>query len=140
VQSALRRQTMANFRFQPGDVVLFRTGWTKYWITDNTKYNSGEPGIGLEVAKWLSDVVQAGAVGSDTWATEVIPNPDRDVCSARALAPDHAPRIVTRRTWISTSWPRDRVYQFLYMFSPGADRRRHRLARRAARDQIAVNR
>jgi len=26
VQSALRRQTMANFRFQPGDVVLFRTG------------------------------------------------------------------------------------------------------------------
>jgi hypothetical protein len=35
----------------------------------------GEPGIGIEVARWLSDVVQAGGVGSDTWATEVVPNP-----------------------------------------------------------------
>ena len=119
VQSALRRQGMENFRFQPGDVVLFRTGWSKHWITDNAKYNSGEPGIGIEVAKWLSDVVQAGGVGSDTWATEVIPNPD-PACAFCAVHSHLITRhgIVNQENMYLEELARDRVYTFLYMFSP----------------------
>ena len=30
----------------------------------------------MEVARWLSDEVKAGVYGSDTWAGEVVPNPD----------------------------------------------------------------
>jgi kynurenine formamidase len=40
--------------------VLFRTGWSKYRKTDNDRFNSGAPGIGMDVARWLSDEAQAG--------------------------------------------------------------------------------
>jgi hypothetical protein len=35
---------------------------------------SGEPGIGLEVANW---VIEKDLCGADTWAVEVVPNPNR---------------------------------------------------------------
>jgi kynurenine formamidase len=119
VRNALQKQNMANFNFQPGDVVLFRTGWTKYWIKDNTKYNSGEPGIGMEVARWLSDTVQAGGVGSDTWATEAVPNPDPGCafCAAHThLLARHG--IVNHENLDLDEIARERVYVFLYVFTP----------------------
>jgi kynurenine formamidase len=136
VRGALQRQGMADFKFSPGDIVLFRTGWTKHWITDNKKYNSGEPGIGIEVARWLSDVVQAGGVGADTWATEVLPNPDPASCLLRtricwrAMA---SPSIT--RTSISTRW-RGPGLPLHVRLHAGAVRRRHRLAGLADRDQM----
>ena len=48
------------------------SGW---WIT---QYHSGAPGIGLEVARWLVKK-EVTAVGSDTVAVEVFPNPDPDL-------------------------------------------------------------
>ena len=39
----------------------------------NAEYNSGEPGIGKEAAAWLA-TQKVVAVGSDTWAVEVIPS------------------------------------------------------------------
>ena len=54
----------------------YHTGWGQYWKTDNEKFNSGEPGIGMEIAKWLSDDVQAGVTGADTWGTEAVPGED----------------------------------------------------------------
>ena len=119
VRTTLQKQGMANFEFRPGDIVLFRTGWTKYWIKDNAKYNSGEPGIGMEVAKWLSDTVQAGGVGSDTWATEVVPNPDPACafCAAHThLLTRHG--IVNQENMYLDEIARDRVYTFLYVFTP----------------------
>ena len=61
-----------------GDVVLFHTGWTSLIGKDNPRYNSGEPGVGVEGAKYL---VSKGvvAVGSDTWAVEVLPFESKDV-------------------------------------------------------------
>jgi kynurenine formamidase len=119
VRGALQRQGMADFRFFPGDVVLFRTGWTKYWIKDNQKYNSGEPGIGMEVCRWLSDEVLAGGVGSDTWATEVVPNPDKACafCTVHAnLLTRHG--IVNHENLDLDALARDRVYHFFYVFTP----------------------
>lgn len=72
VRGALAKQGMASFEFAPGDVVLFRTGWEKYWITDNAHYNNGAPGIGMQVARWLAEDVQAGATGADTWPVDAV--------------------------------------------------------------------
>jgi kynurenine formamidase len=118
VRGALQRQGMADFKFQSGDVVLFRTGWGKYWITDNAKFNSGEPGIGMAVARWLSDDVQAGAFGGDTWATEAVPNPDPACafCVHAHMLTRHG--IVNQENLNLDELARDRVYRFLYIFSP----------------------
>jgi len=61
-----------------GDVVIFHTGWTSLIGKDDKRYNTGEPGVGVEGAKYLvgKGVV---AVGSDTWAVEAIPFESKDV-------------------------------------------------------------
>ena len=58
-----------------GDVVLFHTGWLNVADTDNARFMSGEPGIGVAAAEYLAErgVV---AVGSDSWAVEVLPSED----------------------------------------------------------------
>ena len=55
-----------------GDVVLFHTGWTGLIGKDDKRYGAGEPGVGVEGAKYL---VSKGvvAIGADTWALEVLP-------------------------------------------------------------------
>jgi kynurenine formamidase len=61
-----------------GDVVIFHTGWTSLIGKDDKRYGAGEPGVGVEGAKYL---VSKGvvAVGSDTWAVEAIPFESKDV-------------------------------------------------------------
>ena len=58
--------------------MFFRSGWGKLWMKNNDKYNSGEPGIGLEVAKWCH---RQGRLHDRRrfWATEVVPNPNKDL-------------------------------------------------------------
>jgi kynurenine formamidase len=118
VKAALKAQGMESFAFQPGDAVLFRTGWGKYWIEDNAKFNSGEPGIGMAVARWLSDEVQAGVWGADTWATEVVPNPDPACafCVHQHMIARHG--IVNQENLDLDELASDKVYTFLYMYSP----------------------
>ena len=57
---------------EKGDVVFINTGWGQYFMNDNAKYISGEPGLNEEAAKWLTknDVV---AIGADNMAVEVLP-------------------------------------------------------------------
>jgi hypothetical protein len=61
-----------------GDVVLFHTGWTSLIGKDDKRYGAGEPGVGVEGAKYL---VSKGvvAVGSDTWAVETVPSESKDI-------------------------------------------------------------
>jgi len=58
-----------------GDVVLFHTGWLNVADTDTARFMSGEPGLGLDGARYLAGLGVV-AVGSDTWAVEVIPHED----------------------------------------------------------------
>lgn len=58
-----------------GDVVLIRTGWGSFYMTDNRRYCNGEPGIDLPAARWLIEH-GACAIGADNMAIEVLPNPD----------------------------------------------------------------
>lgn len=67
----------AKVTVQPDDVVLIRTGWMRLW-PDQRKYysvQSGQPGIDLEAARWLTDQ-GAGCLGSDNFAVEVMPPPN----------------------------------------------------------------
>ena len=67
----------AGIAAEPGDAVLFHTGWSVHW-DDPDAYVEGEPGPGCEVARWL---VSHGVAltGCDTWSYGPVPaeNPDR---------------------------------------------------------------
>lgn len=60
---------------ESGDVVLFHTGWLNVADTDTERFMSGEPGLGVDGARYLAGLGVV-AVGSDTWAVEVIPHED----------------------------------------------------------------
>ena len=59
---------------EPGDAVLFHTGWSARW-SDPDAYLEGEPGPGYEVADWL---VSHGVAltGCDTWSYGPVPAED----------------------------------------------------------------
>src|SRR6266478_5367794 len=66
---------MYNVTLREGDIVIIHTGWGdlfEQYPAQNALYNSGEPGLGKEAAAWLISQ-KIVAVGSDTWAVEVIP-------------------------------------------------------------------
>ena len=71
-----RTADAAGVAIMPGDIVLIRTGWGRFFGVDNLRYVAGEPGIDVPAAHWLTrqDVV---AIGCDNMAVEVMPNPDR---------------------------------------------------------------
>jgi kynurenine formamidase len=60
---------------EPGDVVLIRTGWSRYFASDVARYLQGEPGIDVAGAHWLTRQGVA-AIGCDNMAVEVMPNPE----------------------------------------------------------------
>jgi kynurenine formamidase len=59
---------------EPGDAVLFHTGWGEYWDEAAT-YLAGEPGPGLELAAWLAERGVA-LTGCDTWSYGPVPAED----------------------------------------------------------------
>jgi kynurenine formamidase len=73
-----RAATTAGVALEPGDIVLIRTGWGRYFGVDNARYLQGEPGIDLPAARWL---IEQGvvAIGCDNMAVEVLPNPDQSL-------------------------------------------------------------
>src|SRR5690242_4443805 len=73
LQAAMKQ---ANVEIGKGDAVLIRTGWGRLWTVDNARFIKGEPGIGLEAADFLVKR-NVMIVGSDNWAVEVRPYPDK---------------------------------------------------------------
>jgi hypothetical protein len=53
LRAAFQKQGMSESDVKPGDAIFFNTGWSQLWGKNNDKFNSGEPGIGLEIAKWV---------------------------------------------------------------------------------------
>lgn len=70
IEGAMKRQGIKTI--EKGDVVLFYTGWSKLIGKDNERYNKGEPGLGIEGARYLASL-EVAMVGSDSWALEVLP-------------------------------------------------------------------
>jgi kynurenine formamidase len=67
-------QALGGLEPEPGDAVLFHTGWSAHW-EDSDSYLAGEPGPGCEVAHWL---VERGVAlsGCDTWSYGPVPAED----------------------------------------------------------------
>ncbi len=90
-----------------GDIVLIRTGYGQLWMKDNAAYGAGEPGIGMEAARWL-----AGARSSWSAPTPGRPRscpprtPIAHSPSTRSCSP--ATGSTTSRTSTSRSWPATR--------------------------------
>jgi kynurenine formamidase len=68
---------VAGLDFEPGDAVLFHTGWGERW-DDPERYVAGQPGPGLELAEWLA-ARGVALTGCDTWSYGPVPaeHPDR---------------------------------------------------------------
>ena len=62
----------AGVTIEAGDVVLFHTGWLNVMESDPDRFMAGEPGLGIDGARYLAGLGVA-AVGSDTWGLEVLP-------------------------------------------------------------------
>jgi kynurenine formamidase len=114
LQGALKRQSVD---IRAGDIVLIHTGWGAQWMKDNAKYVANAPGIGMAAAQFLvgEEVVM---VGSDTWAVEVVPNPD-----ASLAFPVHQlflPRngIYIFENLATEELARDSAYEFAFFFAP----------------------
>lgn len=69
IDEALEKQGL---EIKKGDVVLFHTGWLSLVGKDDTRYISGEPGLGKEGAEHLVSK-EVLAVGADSWGVEAIP-------------------------------------------------------------------
>ena len=109
----------AQTAIQPGDIVLLRTGWARYF-TDFAQYVTGGmghsvagPGPGIEGARWLSER-KVFAAGSDTIAFEKLPAPSMPV---------HVHLLVENGIHIIEALnledlARDRIYEFVFIAAP----------------------
>jgi kynurenine formamidase len=79
---------------EPGDAVLFHTGWSRHW-DEPEAYLSGEPGPGCELAQWLADRCVA-LTGCDTWSYGPVPaeDPQRPFRVPQILNIEHGVFIV----------------------------------------------
>jgi kynurenine formamidase len=116
--SDLEKALMAQgVEVREGDVVLIRTGHGQLWMKDNATFAAGEPGIGMEAARWLADR-KIVMVGSDVWATEVVPpeDPDRPFPVHQHLLVRNG--IYNIENLDLEELAKDRVYEFAFIFAP----------------------
>lgn len=117
MEGALKKQGMSADSIGEGDVVMFHTGWVRYWIKDNKTYNGAVPGIGIEAGRWLAKKGVV-VVGSDTWPLEVVPNPN-----PKMAFPVHQILLTQNGVFIHENAATERlaaakVYEFAYIFNP----------------------
>jgi kynurenine formamidase len=114
LQEALKKEKV---RVGEGDVVLIRTGHGKLWMKHNDVFNRGEPGIGMDAGKWLCKQ-KITLVGSDTWATEVVPpeNKDRPFEVHQELLVRNG--VYNLENLDLEELATDKVYEFAFIFAP----------------------
>jgi kynurenine formamidase len=114
LRGTLERQRM---EIRSGDVVIVHTGWGSLWNVDNAAFGANAPGVGLEAARYLVER-EVVIVGSDTWATEVVPNPNADLAFPvhQLLIPRNG--IYIFENLLTEELARDRVYEFAFFFAP----------------------
>src|SRR5438067_4178970 len=115
---------LADLDPEPGDAVLFHTGWGAHW-DDPDAYLDGEPGPGLELAEWLASRGVA-LTGCDTWSYGPVPAED----SAR---PFEVPQILNVKHGVfvvenldTSALAADGVREFALVLTPSQAARRNR--------------
>jgi kynurenine formamidase len=96
-----------------GDVVIFHTGWLGLIGKDDKRYSAGEPGLGVEGAKYLTGKGVV-AIGADTWALEVIPFESKNVFEVhQILLPMNGTYILENMD--TAELAKDKAYEFLFV-------------------------
>ena len=117
IKAALQKQNIPESDIKPGDAIMFHTGWGSLWMKNNDRFNSGEPGIGLDAAKWVIEKDLA-LTAADTWAVEVVPNPDKTLAFAVHAELQTKHGIHNHENLIFDELIADKKYQFVYCFAP----------------------
>ncbi|MBR1128168.1 cyclase family protein [Bradyrhizobium iriomotense] len=110
IEEAAKQQ---NVEIRQGDVVIFHTGWLSLIGKDDKRYSAGEPGLGVEGAKYLTGKGVV-AVGADTWALEVLPFEGKNVFEVHQIL------LAMNGTYIlenmdTAALARDKGYEFLFV-------------------------
>ena len=115
IEGALQRQGVTGIA--RGDVVLFYTGWTQLIGKDDKRYNAGEPGLGIDGAKYLASLGVA-MVGADTWGLEVLPfeDPKKIFYVHQILIAQNGIMILENVT--AEEAVKDKVYEGLFTLGP----------------------
>jgi kynurenine formamidase len=101
---------------RPGDAVLVRTGWVEWFFANGAEMSLEQPGIGLDVARYLADRDPV-VVGADNSAVEAQPFDRGEFLGA------HVELLVRRGIYLIehlrlAELSADRRYEFLFMVSP----------------------
>jgi len=96
-----------------GDVVLFHTGWLSLIGKDDKRFGAGEPGLGVEGAKYLTGKGVV-AVGADTWGVEAVPFESKNVFEVHQIL------LAMNGTYIlenmdTAELARDKAYEFMFV-------------------------
>ncbi len=104
-------------RIRERTAVLIRTGFSKYWRTDNPRFSNQGAGPNLDGARYLSEH-RIAAVGSDTEAVEQWPfAPDGPPLPVHThMIAEHG--IVHIESLYLDRLAADRVYEFLFIALP----------------------
>ena len=137
LRAAMQKQNMKEDDIKEGDALFFNTGWGKLWMKNNDKYNSGEPGIGLEVAKWVIDK-GACMTGADCWADRGGAQPEQGPRLPGAQRADHQARHLQPRESRFHGVDRRRQVPVRLHLLAGAHQGRHRIERRADRGDLTI--
>ena len=96
-----------------GDVVIFHTGWLSLIDKDPKRFGAGEPGLGVEGAKYLTGKGVV-AVGADTWGDEAVPFETKNIFEVhQILLPMNGTYILENMN--TADLARDKAYEFMFV-------------------------
>jgi kynurenine formamidase len=123
IQAALDREDID--AIEPGDVVLFRTGWNQLLQGRTPDGIARWMGAGGLPGPYVAEAHYFGArrpaiVGSDTWALEVLGSPDNKPGTAFPVHQDLLMRYGIRigESVVTDALVDDGVYEFVYIVTP----------------------
>ena len=102
-----------NVEIRQGDVVIFHTGWLSLIGKDDKRFGAGEPGLGVEGAKYLTGKGVV-AVGADSWGLEAVPFESKNIFEVHQIL------LTMNGTYIlenmdTAELAKDKAYEFLFV-------------------------
>jgi kynurenine formamidase len=103
----------------PGDSVIIRTGYGKYFEADRAKYSGPRPGPGESAARWLAGK-KIFLAGDDQMSFEVVPDKGTVFPCHRILIADNGIYIVENLNLeeLSRALADQKVYEFVLVLNP----------------------
>lgn len=104
---------------QPGDSVLIRTGYGKFFEADRERYSGFRPGPGESAARWLA-AKKIFLTGDDQMSFEVVPEKGTVFPCHRILIADSGIYLVENLNLeeLSKALTQQRVYEFVLVLNP----------------------